>query len=158
MTTAPPTTTARARAVTGVARSISGVAVTLGLLGVLNTGLDDLGSDSAETLFVFLVHPVTALVWLVMGLVGIAMATRPTSARHFLMVIGPLLIAWALLALVAGDGVTQVLTRDPELVALLLAGGLLAAGAAYAPLPPALVRLLERGPEDTPGGAPTGSA
>ncbi len=154
MATAPPTTAARARAVTGVARGISGIAFTLGLLGVLNTGLDDVGSDSAQTLFVFLVHPITALAWLVIGLVGIAMATRTCSARRFLAVTGPLLIVWALLALAVGDEATQVLTRDPEVVVMHLVGGLLALAAAFAPLPPALVRLLDREPGDDPAAAP----
>lgn len=152
MSPALPTTAdaARARAVTGTARTLSGVLFSLGLLGVLNTGLDDMGGDSAQNLFVFLVHPVTALVWLVIGLVGIAMAVRPDRAQRFLAAVGALLVAWALLALALGDDVSQVLTRDRAVVALHLVCGLLALGAAVAPLPAPLARVLappERGRE-----------
>lgn len=142
--TATAAARARTRAVTGTARGVSGVAVTLGLLGLLNTGPDDLGSDSAETLFMFLVHPVTAIVWLVVGLVGIAMAVDPARARLFLLVVGPLLLAWALLALALGDDASQALTRDRDVVALHLIGGLLCVLAAAAPLPTAVVRVLDR--------------
>jgi hypothetical protein len=75
------------------------------------------------------------------------MAARPDRARLFLAATGPLLIAWALLALAVGDGATQVLTRDPQIIALHLIGGVLALAAAFAPLPPNLTRLLERTPE-----------
>lgn len=144
MTAAAPTTEqrARTRAIAATARTVSGIAVTLGLLGVLNTGLDELGSDSAETLFVFLVHPLTAIAWLSIGLVGIPMATEPERARRFLTVVGGLLLAWALLALAAGDGATQMLTRDRELIVLHLVGGAVSLLVAVGPLPGMLTRAL----------------
>ncbi len=152
MSPALPTTadSARARAVTGTARTLSGVLAFLGLLGILNTGLGDLGGDSALGLFVFLVHPVTALLWFAIGLVGIAMAVRPDRAQLFLVGAGALLVAWALLALALGDDVSQVLTRDPQVVALHLIGGVVALAVALAPLPASLVRVLVP-PADGPG-------
>lgn len=150
MSPAPPTAhdRARGRAVVGTATTLGGVAVALGLVGILNTGVNDLGADSAETLFVFLVHPVTALIWLGIGLVGVAMASSARRARRFLLVTGPVLVAWAVLALVLGDAASQVLTRDAEVVALDLIGGLAAVAAAVAPLPNALVGVLVGHEED----------
>ncbi len=144
MSTSLPTAAdpARARAVVGTARIVSGTLFALGILGVLNTGLDDLGGDSAEQLFVFLVHPVTALVWLVLGLVGIAMASRPSWAQRYLIGAGALLLLWGLLALIVGDGATQVLTRDAPVVALHLIGGVASLLAALAPLPEPIARVL----------------
>jgi hypothetical protein len=141
---------ARARAIAATARTVSGVAVALGLLGVLNTGLDELGSDSAETLFVFLVHPLTAIAWLLIGLVGIPMATETERARRFLAVVGALLLAWALLAVAAGDGATQMLTRDRELIVLHLVGGAVSLLVAVGPLPAILTRALGRAPGGDP--------
>jgi len=150
MRAAPPTPAdrARARAVRGTTRVVSGVAFLLGLVGVLNTSLDGLGADSAENLLVFLVHPITAIVWLGIGLVGIAMAIDPERAQRFLEVVGCLLVAWALLALAVGDAPTQALARDAELVALHLVGGIVSLVAARAPLPAGLVRVLDRPAED----------
>ncbi|MGD9571199.1 MAG: DUF4383 domain-containing protein [Thermoleophilia bacterium] len=144
MSTPPPTTLdpARARAVTGTARIVSGVLFSLGLLGVLNTGVDDLGADSAEQLFLFLVHPLTAVAWLVLGFVGIAMATRPDWARRYLIGAGSLLLLWALLALLLGDDATQVLTRDTPVVVLHIVGGVMSLAAALAPLPEPVARVL----------------
>ena len=154
MSAGPPTTEqrARTRAVAATARSLSGVALTLGMLGLLNTGLDGLTSDSAETLFVFLAHPVTALVWLIIGLVGIASAVDPVRARRFLVAVGGLLVAWALLALALGDDVSQVLTRDRAVVALHLIGGAVSLAVALAPLPDILTQALGRPPEDAAAG------
>ena len=144
MSHATPSTVVRARdrALTGTTRTIAGVAFILGLLGVLDTSLDGLGSDSAQTLFVFVVHPITGLLWLAIGLTGIAMGTAPHRSRRFLTVVGPALLLWALLALAVGDGPTQALTRDPQVVALHLIGGIAAIVAVFAPLPVALVRFL----------------
>jgi hypothetical protein len=152
MLRALPTTSdaARARAVTGTARAVSGVLFSLGLLGVLNTGLGDLGGDSALGLFVFLVHPVTALVWLALGMAGIAMAVRPDRAQRFLVGGGALLLAWALLALALGDEVSQALTRDRQVLALHLIGGLVSLGVALGPLPAPLVRVLAPPPDPGP--------
>jgi hypothetical protein len=135
---------ARARAVNATARTVSGVAFILGLLGVLNTGIDGLAADSAETLFVFLVHPITALAWLAIGMVGIAMATDPVRARRFLVVVGCLLVAWAVLALIVGDGAAQALTRDRQVIALHLIGGGVSLAVTLAPLPGIVVRALGR--------------
>lgn len=146
MRSAPPTPAdrARARAVGGTARTVSGIGFVLGLLGILNTSIDDLGADSAENLFVFSIHPLTAIAWLAIGLIGIAMATDTEWARRFLVTVGTLLTAWALLAMAIGDAPTQVLTRDAQVVALNLIGGLVSLAAALAPLPDGLTRLLDR--------------
>lgn len=135
---------ARDRAVVAVARIVSGAAFILGMVGVLNTGIDDLGADSAESLFTLTVHPLTAVVWLLLGIVGIAMAVAPATSRTYCLGAGAILLAWAVLALALGDEASQALTRDRGVVALNAIGGGLCLLAALAPLPAPLVRLLER--------------
>ncbi|WP_217915043.1 DUF4383 domain-containing protein [Miltoncostaea marina] len=147
----PPIDGPRARAVTAIGRLVSGLLVTLGLLGVLKTSLDDLGSDSAEEFLVFTVHPLTGLAWLLLGLVGVAMCARTAGCRAYLVGAGVLLALWALLAVAIGDSATQLLTRDGDVVALHLALAALSLLAAAAPFPRALATVLDR-PADAAAG------
>ncbi len=94
----PPSTGARGRAIIGMSRVVSGVLFSLGLLGLLKSGTD----NSPEQLFVFTIHPFTALVWLVLGLVGIAMSVAPERAQLYLVGTGVILLVWAALCLALG--------------------------------------------------------
>lgn len=145
MIPAPPTIDApRARAVTGVGRFVTGVLAFLGILAVLRTGGASLSGETAESLFVFSVHPLTGYIWLFLALVGVGMCSRPAGAQRFLAVAGPLLVAWALVALAVGDAASRVFDRDGALVALHLLLGAAAIVAAIAPLPAGVKRALER--------------
>lgn len=141
----------RARAVTRVGRLVTGVLAFLGMLGVLRTGGGDISGETAESLFVFSVHPLTGYIWLLLGLVGVGMCARPRGAWRFLVVAGPLLVVWALIALAVGDGASRVFDRDAPLVSLHLLLGAVSIAAAVAPLPAGLRRALE-------GAEPPGAA
>jgi hypothetical protein len=121
-----------------IAGIVSATLLMLGIVGMLETRLEE-----TVELTVITVHPVTAVVWLVMGLVGIAMSTVPARARRYLLGAGCLLTLWGLLCLVLDGSPSDVFARDAALVVLLLVGGVLSLGAALArPVPP---------PERVPG-------
>ena len=127
----PPATGARGRASVGMSRFVSGVLFSLGLLGLLKSGTD----NSPEQLFVFTIHPFTALVWLVLGLVGIAMSVALGRAQLYLIGTGVILLAWAALCLALGAGVSQIVARDTATLAMYLIGGVGCLIVALAPLP-----------------------
>jgi hypothetical protein len=146
MSDAPATTsTRRERAAIGLVRAISGGLVFLGTVGLLRTGADDFGSGSTKDLEGLTVHPLTALVWLVIGLVGVAMSVAPARARLFLIGVGSLLVLWGLVAILTGGEASTFFTDDPPVVALHLVAGAAALLVALAPTPRFLERAFARG-------------
>ena len=101
-----------------------------GLLGMLHVG----STGKTKDLATLLVAPATAVVWLAIGLVGIAMSVRADRARLFLIGAGALLTAWGLAGLLT-QGATDVLTNDPSTVALLLVLGVGALAVSLGPTP-----------------------
>lgn len=115
----------------GMSRFASGVLFVLGLLGMLKSGTD----ASPEQLLVFAIHPLTAAIWLVMGLVGIAMSVEPRRAQLYLIGTAGILLTWAVLCLLLGAGVSQIVARDLATLALYLIGGGACLIVALAPSP-----------------------
>ncbi len=97
---------------------ISCTLLLLGIVGMLMTRLEE-----TEELAVFTVHPLTAVVWFVLGVVGVAMSVDARRAQVYLAATGGLLVLWGLLCLALDGSPSDVFARDPELVALLLVGG-----------------------------------
>jgi hypothetical protein len=126
---------ARARLLLSTGRLISGTFLILGILGMLRTGGDELGEDSAAQLLIFTVHPLTAIVWTILGVVGVVMATDPARARRYLIGAGALLVAWGVLGLALDGEPSQMFVRDAHLIALHLIAGAVSLAAALAPLP-----------------------
>ncbi len=126
-----PPAAPRSRALIGAGRFASALLFSLGLLGVLKTGTD----EGTLQLFVFTVHPATTVVWLILGLVGIAMSIEAGRAQIYLIVTGAILVGWGLLALVLGGGVSDALTRDTSTLLLHLVGGGACLYVALGPLP-----------------------
>jgi hypothetical protein len=110
----------------------------LGIVGALDTQLQE-----TATLTIFTVHPITALVWLLIGLVGVAMSVGPRSAQVFLLGAGILLGAWGILCLVLGDATSDVFARDTSLIVLLLVYSAISLAVALVPPIPRLHRVLE---------------
>ena len=145
MSDAPATTsTVRERAAVGTARSIGAVFLFLGIVGLLRTGADDFGSGSTKDLAGLTVHPLSALIWLVIGLVGIPMSVVPARARLFLIPVGVLLVLWGLISLVTGGEASTFFTDDPPVVALYLVAGVAALFMTLAPIPGFLERAFAR--------------
>ena len=145
MSDAPATTsTTRRRAAVGLTRFIGGTLLFLATVGLLRTGIGDFGSGSTKDLAGLTVHPLTALVWLALGLVGVAMSVDPARARLFLIGAGGLLVPWGLVALLTGGEVSTFFTDDAPVVALHLALGVAALLVAIAPAPAFLERAFAR--------------
>jgi len=157
MITEPPkaTGTRRERSMIGAARIVGCVVGFAGLIGLLRTGSTGETKDVAT----LLVAPATAVVWFVLGLVGIALSVEATRARFFLIGAGALLTLWGLVGLVT-QGASDVLTNDPSTVALLLVLGVGALAVAFGPTPDFVEKALALpaadadGTEPGPEGAP----
>lgn len=128
----------------GTARSISALFLFLGIVGLLGTSTGEFGSGSTKDLAGLTVHPLSALVWLVIGLVGVPLSVVPVRARLFLIGAGGLLVLWALIGLVTAGDVSTFFTDDPHVVALYLIAGGAALLVSFAPIPGFLERAFAR--------------
>ena len=118
MTTLPVVSRSRAHKLIAAGNLVSCTLLALGLVGMLQTKLQD-----TQELLVFTVHPLTALIWFLLGLAGVAMSIEPRRAQLFLGGAGALLTLWGVLCLLLDGTPSDVFARDPELVALLLVAG-----------------------------------
>jgi hypothetical protein len=124
----PELSKARARRLVLVGNLISGTLLTLGIIGMLQTKL-----ETTEDLTVIAVHPLTAVVWFALGVIGVAMCLEARRARLYLVATGALLTLWGLLCLALDGTPSDLFARDRGLVALLLVGGVLSLAVALAP-------------------------
>jgi uncharacterized protein DUF4383 len=122
--------TARAERIaqTVVGQIVSCGALGLGVLELLRTG----GARHTSDLFIFTIHPLTAVVHTALGIVGVAMVARPSTTRPYLIGAGALLVLWGLLALLLGGEPSAFFVRDAALVALHMVVGAVALVAALA--------------------------
>ena len=70
----------RDRLMMTVGRFVAGLLLLLGIVAVLRTK----GQGGTWALAIFTVHPLTALVWAALGLVGVAMSTSIERTRRYL--------------------------------------------------------------------------
>ena len=129
----------RARLMMSVSRLVTGALLLLGILGLLRTAYE----EGTSSLMALPVHPLTALLWTVLGLVGIAMSASLEWTRRYLVGAGGLLVAWAVLGLVLDGEPSDFFIRDPELIGLNAVLGLLALAAALSEVPARLVGTTE---------------
>lgn len=141
---------ARARLLLAVGALVSCTFLALGILGMLRAGARGLGSDQAVPLAIFSVHPLTAIIWTALGVVGVAMSAVPRSAQLYLAWAGAVLVGWGLLGLLLDGEPSKVFMRDLSMVTLHLVAGGVALVAAWTPLPERLERV--------PGVNPDGDA
>jgi hypothetical protein len=113
----------------GAARIVSGLLLFLGIVGLLRVGT----TGEAEDLFGLTVAPLTAVAWLVLGLVGVALSVQAVRARRYLIGAGALLTLWGLVGLLSGA--SDVLTDDGAVVALYLVLGVGSLAVALGPTP-----------------------
>jgi Domain of unknown function (DUF4383) len=118
VTTVPVISRSRAFKLIAVGNLVSCTFLAMGILGMLQTKLDE-----TQELLVFTVHPLTAVIWFLIGLVGVAMSIEPRRAQLFLGGAGVLLTLWGVLCLLLDGSPSDLFARDPELVALLLVAG-----------------------------------
>jgi hypothetical protein len=118
-----------------VCRFVAGLLLLLGIVAVLRTK----GQGGTWALTVFTVHPLTAIVWTALGLVGVAMSTSIERTRRYLTGAGGLLVAWALLCLLLDGRPSDLFVRDGDLIAFNGLLGLLALAAALTDVPARLI-------------------
>lgn len=147
----------RDRATIGAARVVACILAFLGLVGMLRVGSAS-GDAGTADLATLQVHPLTALAWLALGLLGIAMSVAASRARRYLIGAGTLLVVWAIAGIATGGSVTTFLTDDPRNVGLMLALGIGALAIALGPTPDFLEEALAlpdaEAPEDIEGVRP----
>ncbi len=124
------TGTRRERSMIGAARIVGCLLTFAGLIGLLRIG----STGEAKDVATLLMAPATALIWFVLGMVGIGMSVRADRARQFLIGAGALLTLWGLAGLIT-QGASDVLTNDPSTVALLLVLGVGALAVSLGPTP-----------------------
>ena len=107
-----------ARAVGGYARFASGLLTVLGTVGLIRTHFTGFTSSEGVSLLTFTASPLTHLIMLVAGLVGIAMARRLETARRYVLWIGIGGVVWGLLEVVLGDSSADIFGRDGGLATL----------------------------------------
>ncbi len=128
MSTLPVIGKARAHKLIVAGSLVSCTFLALGIVGMLQTKLQD-----TQELTVITVHPLTALIWFLLGMVGVAMSVEARRAQLFLVGAGALLTLWGLLCLLLDGTPSDLFARDPELVALLLVAGVGSLVVAVAP-------------------------
>jgi hypothetical protein len=114
----PDVVKTRGRRLVATGNLVSCTFLALGIIGMLETRLDE-----TEDLTIVTVHPLTAVVWFALGVVGVALSIDARRAQVFLAAAGALLVLWGLLCLVLDGSPSEVFARDPALVALLLVAG-----------------------------------
>ncbi len=104
-----------ARAVGGFAHTASGFFVVLGAVGLIRTHFRRFTSSDGVSLLTITASPLTHVVFLAAGLVGIAMALGLESARRYALWVGSIGVAWGLLEFVLRDTTADVFGRDTGL-------------------------------------------
>jgi len=101
-----------ARAVGGFTRTASGFFVVVGTLGLIRGHFDGFMSSEGVPLLSLTASPLTYVVLLAAGLVGIAMALRLESARSYALWVGVIGVPWGLLEFVLGDTSADIFGRN----------------------------------------------
>lgn len=110
-----------ARTVAGFARTASGILVVLGTLGLVRGHFGGFISSEGVAMLTLTASPLTYLVLLAAGLVGIAMALRLEPARRYALWVGVIGVVWGLLEFVLRDTSADIFGRDTG-IALLTIG------------------------------------
>ena len=116
------------RAVIGSARFVSGLLTIVGLVGLLKTSFSGFAASEGVAFLGVTVNPLTNLIHLAAGLVGIAMATQLDRAHRYLGAVGIGGVVFALLEFVLGDSGADIFGRDTRLAIVQLVVALGAAG------------------------------
>jgi hypothetical protein len=117
MLSLPAMTETRAQIVMRVAQTVSGILVAIGMLGLLRTNMR--GSDGETvTLFHVVIDPASTAIYLVLGIVGTAMAVRAARARRFVIGLAALMVLWALVAVALRGWPSDAVSGEPSVILL----------------------------------------
>jgi Domain of unknown function (DUF4383) len=90
----------------------------LGILGALRTGLSDPFRERGTDLLGLTTHPITALIHLTIGLVGVPAAQTVEASGRFVVGVGVLLAAWSVAGVALDGSPNDLLVRDLPLAAV----------------------------------------
>jgi Domain of unknown function (DUF4383) len=113
-----------ARAVTALTRFASGLFTVLGTLGLVRGHFTDFVAHKGVPLISLRASPLTNLVMLALGLIGIAMATHLDTSRRYALWVGVIGVVWGLIELVVRDTSADIFGRDGGLAALTVGVGI----------------------------------
>jgi Domain of unknown function (DUF4383) len=113
-----------ARFVGSYAQFVSGLATVLGTVGLIRTHFDGFAAHQGVSFATFTVNPLTNIILLAAGLIGIAMARRLEAARGYARWVGIGGVVWGLLEFVLRDSSADIFGRDRGLATLTLVVGL----------------------------------
>jgi len=123
----------QARACLVFARLASGVYLILGILGLMITGFDFFSNVTGVGLLVFTVNPLTNVIHLAAGFIGIAMTINATWARRYCLILGALGLPFAIAGFLLDGTLSDFFAANPELNMLHLATAIVALGLAVWP-------------------------
>jgi len=104
------------RVLLSYSRFVSGGLLILGIVGLLRTGFDHFSNVTGHTLLIYTVNPLTNVIHLIAGLVGIAMvAGGPLWARRYTLLVGGLGLPWAIAGYLLDGSLSDFFARNPEL-------------------------------------------
>ncbi len=100
------------------ARGASGLFLFLGILGLLRTHFGGFADSDGTALLWMSVNPLTNLIHLLAGLVGVAMAQQLSRAARYTLAVGLVAVPFGLLELALGDSSADIFGRDGTLAVL----------------------------------------
>ena len=115
------------------ARAASGVYLILGILGLMMTGFDYFSNVTGIGLLVFTVNPLTNVIHLAVGVIGIAMTVDVVWARRFCLILGVLGLPFAIVGFLLDGSLSDYFAANPELNTLHLVTAVGALGLALWP-------------------------
>lgn len=103
------------RVALGYARLVSGAYLLLGALGLMVTGTDHFSNVTGVSFLEFTINPLTNLIHLGVGLVGVAMGATLAGSRRFLLLIGFLGVPFAVAGLLLDGTLSDFFAANPRL-------------------------------------------
>ena len=105
-----------ARVVGTFAQVVSGAYLVLGICGLLITGFAHFSNVTGVSFLIFTVNPLTNVIHVCVGLVGIPMALRPRTARIYALLVGGLGLPFAIAGFFLDGTLDDFFARNPPLI------------------------------------------
>ena len=105
-----------ARVLVVFAQVVSGAYLILGICGLLVTGFGHFSNVTGVSLLIFTVNPLTNVIQVCVGLVGIPMALRPRTARIYALIVGGLGLPFAIAGFSLDGTLQDFFARNAPLI------------------------------------------
>ncbi|HJZ61480.1 MAG TPA: DUF4383 domain-containing protein [Miltoncostaeaceae bacterium] len=105
-----------AQVVVRFAQVVSGAYLVLGICGLLITGFNHFSNVTGVSFLVFTINPLTNVIHVCVGLIGIPMALSPRTARIFALILGGLGLPFAIAGFFLDGTLDDFFARNPPLI------------------------------------------